>query len=166
MPDCRISSGPVDVIASGTVIAFKGHPIEIAFRPLYVPLDLTPSVPPTPAAELLPFPSRVAAGFKFVFKFQDDLPTNPPMTPTLDAKVIGTFTIEVTLKNFVSPLGSGSIDPIHVAAAFNRKIFLSYRVQVLQGGDKSFTYTFYQNRTAEQPVVSPAKPPAGAKPDA
>jgi hypothetical protein len=154
MPDSRISSGPVDVLASGTIISFKGNPIEVAIRALPVPLDLTP-IPFAPQLPLGVVPAtETVVQFKFIFRFQDDpkVPDIPIPPATIEAKTIEPLTLEVTLKNFVSPLGGGNIEPLRVGKAFNRPLYLSYRVYYLQGGDKTLTYAVYQDRSQEQPA--------------
>jgi single-stranded DNA-specific DHH superfamily exonuclease len=45
--------------------------------------------------------------------------------------------------NFKNPLGSGNDKPVAIGKVKNRKLFLSYRIYQMQGGDKTVHYTFY-----------------------
>jgi len=154
MPESLISSGPVDIVTSGTVIAFKGSAIEIAFNAFQTPLNLTPSSTPP-----LNFSPPATAGFKVIFRFVDEPNvTGTPLSPTVEAKTVEPLILELTLKNFTSPLGGGNIAPIRIGHAFNRNLYVSYRVYELQGGDKSLIFTIYQSR-AQEPATPPTAIP-------
>jgi hypothetical protein len=149
-----ISSGPVDVVASGVVIAFKNNPIEVAVHALQMPLNLSPQIPQI--ALNWPPTTPVIPSFKFIFRFVDD-PSVSPTTPnpTIDAKAVESFVLDITLRNFTSPLGGGNTEPLKVGHAFGRSLYISYRVYQLQAGDKSLAFTIYQSRTQDHPVTPP-----------
>ncbi len=103
MSGFKASSGPVDIVASGTIIAFQGNPIEVMFEPLPAPLNGELGVP---RGSLPPLPQPC---FKLTFRFVDEPAgaANPQPRSRLEAKAFGQLTLEVTLFNCTNPLGMG-----------------------------------------------------------
>jgi hypothetical protein len=148
MSGFKASSGPVDIVASGTIIAFQGNPIEVMFELLPAPLNgnlaFHESLPP------LPLPC-----FKLIFRFIDEPAgaANPQPRSRLEAKAFGQLTLEVTLFNCTNPLGMGNDHPVLLGHADGRKLFLQWRVYTLTASDKTLYFTIYQERERDPEVL-------------
>jgi hypothetical protein len=163
MPDFKASSGPCDVVASGTVIAFQGNPIEVTFDALVEPLNLTPDPPSSPQFEQRPvtFPAMRGARFKLNFQFTDEPTPGEGPVPTARIHIGGVpdqLTINFTMFNFTSPLGSGNTKPIPFGYAGDRTLYLQYRVFALRDGDKTLHFTIFQSRMVDRPRVEASSP--------
>lgn len=113
-----VKSGPAEVIASGTVIAFDNQPIEI-----------TVTLPDYTFIWLLNFIDEDG---------KDELRT--------DNRVIDENTLEMTFYNFKNPLGSGSISPLKIGTYNNKSLFIHYRIYDLNTSDKTIHYTIFLNK--------------------
>ena len=115
MEDIRITSGPAEVIAAGTVIEFNGNPVEISFGPpeerLYLVLDFIDIEDETESA--------------------------------VKAHLSEPDTLEITLLNFRSPLGSGTSKPIPAGILSGRNLYIHLRVYELVNSDKTIHYCIY-----------------------
>src|SRR5262249_59634932 len=120
------SSGPADILLSGTVIAFDGNPIALH-------LPMAPVKEEKPRSTL-------------IFRFETDKSAEGLRT---SAKAVDDRTFEITLTNFDNPLGSGTSKPLHVGEFDGRPMFLQYRVYDLAGGDKTLHFTLYVERRGE-----------------
>jgi hypothetical protein len=163
MPGFLASSGPVDLLASGTIIAFQDNPIEIVFETLASPLTLTSGTIPEPSVVFEPqvvtvpnvverknIPEKSGEWFKLIFRFIDEAPTAPDQTlrpPRIETKrEEGALVLGITLFNFASPLGSGSTKPVQFGYSRERNLYLHYRVFTLAGGDKTLQFAVFQSR--------------------
>jgi hypothetical protein len=116
-------SGPAEVVASGTVIGFRGNPIEV---------DLGPG------------------SLKIRFRFIDEADGNQP--PRVEGDNVSDKTLQLSFFNFTSPVGTGSIEPLWLGTE-NREeaaILLHYRIYALNSSDKTLQFTVY--RQANAPV--------------
>lgn len=113
-----IQSGGARVVASGSVIAFHGLPIDITLGP--------------------PF-----EGFRTFFAFVDNLPPGSP--PSYQVQAITQNILQITLANFNSPLGVGVAEPLLIATNGIDELYCSYWVHTLTGPapGKTLFYTFY-----------------------
>ena len=147
MSGFKASSGPVDIVASGTIIAFQGNPIEVMFEPLRAPLSGNQGLQDT-------FPPLPQPCFKLTIRFVDEpaVAAGPQPAPRLEAKAAGPLTLEVTLFNCTNPLGIGS-DPIVLGHADGRKLYLQWRVYTLTAADKTLYFTIYQERERDPEVL-------------
>jgi len=114
----KISSGPVDVIHSGSVITFADNPLHFTFGPEDDIIDF--------------FVEFVDEGLEF----------NEPST---EWELNGDTKLTVRLYNFrKTPIGIGLGKPVQVGEFFNRKLYLNFRVYSLsESTDVIFYYTFY-----------------------
>lgn len=115
MPDVAIRSGPVRVVASGTVTAFRDHPVDVTFT-------------------LGDERARVIV----VFEEDPDVEA-----PTVDTEVVDDDTIRFTLVNFKNPLGTGTPDPVEIGSLEGKPLWFHFRVYDVEGGDPTLGYTFY-----------------------
>lgn len=118
MSDFRAASGPTEVLATGTVIAFEGNPITIQVGPVTGPL-------------------------KLVFQFTDEAGRDEPRQ---EGKSPDPTTLEVTLFNFKNPLGSGTIKPIPIGTLAGRQLYMHYRIYALGASDKMLHFTIFRER--------------------
>ena len=111
----RIKSGPAEVIASGTVIAFKDNPVEMTL-------------------------GLAADTFTLVWEFRDD-----PETPAvrMESEVKGPNRLGMLLWNQNNPLGSGTLTPVEIGTLRGRPLYLHFRAYSLGEGDRSIQYTIY-----------------------
>lgn len=110
------SSGPAEVVASGTVTSFRGEPIEV----------------PVQGDE---------EAIVLVFAFVDDPDDEAPRVET---EVEDAGRLRLDLINFANPLGSGSPSPVDVGTLDGDPLLLHFRVRALEGADPTLTYTVYR----------------------
>jgi hypothetical protein len=116
----KIESGPAEVIDSGTVISFAGHPIKLSYR------DLNLSI-------------------SFEFKTKEH-----PESISIDGNFnenneTGMGDLKLTLYNFDDRFGAGTIKPLRIGQYENRKLYLQIRVYTLIDSlDKTLDYTIYK----------------------
>ena len=121
MDNIKMKSGSADILATGTVIAFSGNPIEIEFG---VGDDR----------------------LKIIFVFKDEEGKDSKDLRT-EGKSLDDSTLQITFFNFSNPLGSGSSKPIDFGALNNRRLYINYRIYELREGDKTLHYTIYLGET-------------------
>lgn len=124
MENIVIESGPVVVIASGTVITFKNNPIELTLGG--------------------------HGRFKMIMIFNDE---ESEEDSRVEPRVIGPSTIEVTFFNCKDPLGSGNSKPVHLGTIGGRTIYMNYRIYSYFDSDKTVHYTFYCTPAASRDVL-------------
>lgn len=114
-----ITSGPTEVISSGTVITYAGNPINMT-------IDFSDW-------KLL---------IRLIFKegTEDSI---------AGKTIENNSGIEIVFTGFNNALGSGSAEPIEIGNHQNRKLFLAYRIYRLQDVDRTIDYTIYRNIKAE-----------------
>jgi len=114
-----IHSGPALVLASGSVIAFRGNPVTLIFGPGERKL-------------------------KFEFSFvSEQTGEQSPLQVRLERP--DDFTLRLTLVNFNDPLGAGTTVPKSVGVLQGRQLYIHYRVYHLEeSADKLIHYTLYQ----------------------
>lgn len=167
MPNFLASSGPVDIVASGTVIGFEKNPIEIVFDTFVAPLDLTSAKQVPPVLPGLQVPQIPPSGgrFKLIFRFVDEeVSPNQAVPPhrIQTRREEGELTLGITFFNFKDPIGTGSIKPIQFGFSRGRNLYLHYRISALAVGDKTMHFTIFQSRTQdakERPATEPPKEP-------
>ena len=127
MPNYDATSGPAEIVASGTVIAYRGNPIAIKFgRGIFTPTG--------------------GNEFSITFHFISTVGIPTP-GPDLQVRVVGPTSIEFILSNYNNPLGIGTTEPIHIANFQNVPFFLSFRVYSLAGQtDKTLQFTVYRDK--------------------
>lgn len=111
----KIRSGQAKLIASGTVIAFKGNPVEIEI---------------TSAGESL----------KLIFFFSEENQENIPVK----ANILNAQTVELTLfrvKNSLDP--TGTLKPFSLGTWRDKQLYLHYRVYDIQDGDSAICFNIY-----------------------
>ena len=106
----------------------------------------------------LSFPFLSPPGFKLIFRFVDETqqPGAPPPVSRLEARSVGELTLEITLFNFNSPLGTGSDKPVNFGFSAGRRLYLHYRVYSLAGGDKTLQFTIYQRKEPDPELLKAA----------
>ena len=115
MTDIEIRSGPADVLASGTVIAFDKNPLRFTFGPPEERLTV-------------------------VLIFRD---VEEEEGQKLQAEVVEPSTLQLTLTNVGSQLGSGTVKPLLAGSLTGRELLLHLRIYELHDSDKTVHYTFY-----------------------
>lgn len=116
MNNVRVTSGPAEVIATGAVIAFRGHPITIEFGGREEQL-------------------------KVIFRFVDETGDGKAR---IDGKVLDAHTLEVTLFNFKNPLGTGTTQPIPIGSLADRQIYIHFRAYGLDQADRTLHFTVFR----------------------
>ena len=117
VPQALVQSGPAEVIASGTVIAFQGNPISIQFG--------------------FPMPLTVE------FEFETD--TENPGKPRFHTSAWGEHVLQLRLTNFDNSLGSGTVKPIPFGQRHERQLWIHFRVYKLGSSeDRTLHYTIFQ----------------------
>jgi hypothetical protein len=127
----EITSGPADVIASGTIISFEGNPVKIKFGPADGRLTI-------------------------IFSFENKKDQNGESNPYMNVKSLDSKTAEFKLFNFNNSLGNGTINPLPIGTLWDKKLYLHFYVYA-QGGarDKIIHYTLFQSGTVyNQPMES------------
>lgn len=110
------TSGPTDVVASGTVTSFRGEPISITVEGDEEQITL-------------------------VFAFVDDPDEE---APRVDSEVVDDQTLRLDLVNFANPLGSGSPEPVEVGTLDGDPLLVHFRVRGPEGADPTLTYSVYR----------------------
>lgn len=114
----KIESGQAEVIASGTVIAFSGDPINITFGSQNETL-------------------------KLIFEFKDEEGKGKESI-RVDANQLDPKTLKLTLFNFKNSLGSGTSKPIPIGSLDGKRLHIHYRVYSLTGSDKMLHFNIYK----------------------
>ncbi len=117
----RLSSGPAEVIASGTVIPLNLYPVEIEF-------------------------GEGTDKLRVVFRFIDEQGKDDTR---VEAAQLDQRTVEVKLHNFTNPLGAGSWTALKIGFLSGLLLYRHYRVYDIGEGRKTLHYTIYQLRAAE-----------------
>jgi hypothetical protein len=117
-----VKSGPAEIVSSGTVIGFSGHPIEIAFG--------------TPKGKLT-----------VVFKFEDDI---EQPGPHLHGQSQGNTLLTLTLHNYLASLETGSAGPFEIGHFSGRRLLLSFRVHGLKDADPLLHFTLYSVESSNE----------------
>lgn len=117
MEPLEIKSGPVEIVGSGTVIAFSGNPIEITIGP-------------------------PDGSIKIIFAFFDE---EGKTDVRVEAKLLDNETLKITLFNHRTTLGVGSSEPIPIGTTAGLRLYMNYRVFGFPGGDKTIHYTLYRS---------------------
>lgn len=115
----KIKSGKAEIISNGTVISFRGQPIQIEFE------DVLKNT------------------IRIVFEFKDDKTKED--TPYTNATADG-LNLKIELFNFNNPLGSGSSAPLQIGNFEGKPMFLNYRVYKIGKNvttDKTLQYSIY-----------------------
>ena len=125
MPGYKASSGPADVLASGTVISLNREPIKVSFG---------------------------AEGHELsvVFRFLDD-PKAKEDEAGVEIKEVDSQTAEITLQNFRSSVPRGSSTALRLGLIDGLGVYLHYRVQDIGTGDKTLQFTIFRLRRAAIP---------------
>jgi hypothetical protein len=119
-----VASGMSDVIASGSVISFKGAPITVTFGPKDQRLRMT-----------FEFGKTIAGQDLHVEQLVEGAP------------------LRLILTNFGDPLGSGSALPIQLGTLQDRPLLLNFRVYPLRDADKTIVFTLYLVRTLASQIL-------------
>jgi len=128
MDALKIYAGPaIVVIASGTVIAYQGNPIEMVYGISDKQLRL-------------------------VFRFIDEvgvMQSRVESTISKETPETQIQMLEFKLFNFKSQIGGGSREPIEIGKLNGQRVFLHFRVQHLIDSDKTLHYSlFHEARPA------------------
>jgi len=126
MEQIRIRSGPVDVLASGTVISFKNNPIELTLGPVEDYL-------------------RVILNFEIA----DD-----ETKQKFSGKLSDTRTIEITFTAIAGAInGTWTIEPLSIGFFNNRQLYLAVQFYIQSKDNKqvSLNYTFYLGEKTPSP---------------
>jgi hypothetical protein len=123
-----VASGSSEVVASGSVISFKGDPVTVTFGPPDDRLQLS-------------------------FEFKD----NPGAKDLRVEQLVEGSHMRLLLTNFNDPLGSGSSHPIQLGAIRERALFLNFRVYSLREADRTVVYTLYLANTLASRLTDLAK---------
>lgn len=115
MEQLRIRSGPAEVLASGTVIAFGHNPIEVTWGE-----------------------GDSRSGLMLTFADAD----GPDQAVVGDVEVVGNI-LNITFVNCNSALGMGSMKPIEIGTYLGKTLYFQYRIHALTEADKLLHYTFY-----------------------
>lgn len=116
MEPVEVKSGSADIIASGTAIAFNGHPIEITFGPKSNRLTLI----------LILNDNKNDKESKFESNIVDDA------------------TLKLVFTNVNNPLGIGNISPVNIGELDGRELYLNTRIYSIEGiKDKTVHYNIY-----------------------
>lgn len=116
MKETTIISGPVEVISTGSVIAYWQQPIELNV----VLEDFT---------------------LRLIFKFEETEDKTMKAVPT----IVENDRLEILFTNYSSSLGAGNAQPLGIGSSLGRQLTLSYRIYTLtEGADKLLHYTIYR----------------------
>jgi len=127
MDPVDIYSGGLKVISSGTITSFEQQPIKIIFGPRDKRLNLILS---------------------FIDKCDAD---NKPTKRAVEAKNLDNDSFELIFSNFNSPLGSYSVEPVHIADFSGLPVLFSFFIIAhKESGGKTIHFTLYLE-TSEEP---------------
>ena len=107
----RLSSGPCEIIASGSVISYLGNPISITCGLKNLPINL-------------------------VINFQEDKANKEQR---ISGQIISPSSLLLTFFN-ISNLGSGSINPVEIGNFLGHKTFLHFRAYSLSGSSDTLLH--------------------------
>lgn len=111
----KIKSGNNEILYSGTVIAIKKENIVFEFPEMH-------------------------NSYKFIFEFVKDsnIPDSPIQFDLKDSK-----TLEIKLINIDKSIASGNSDILDLGSLNGKKLYLNYRILVINELSHSLSYTFY-----------------------
>lgn len=123
--DVKVESQSVDVIASGTVIAFIHEPITISIGP------------PTDRLNII-----------IVFEIATTpFPIPGSTKPEVRSEILNPSTLRMTFKNVYAQAGYGTVNPFSIGTIEGKQVYMQYRIYDLGGtSDKMLHYTFYRSR--------------------
>ena len=126
----KIYSGPkIVVIASGTVIAYRGNPIQIVYGDAEKQVRLT---------------------FQFIDQegvSQSRIESNLHLIKETQVQML-----EFKLFDFKDQLGSGTKEPVEIGTLNGHKVFLHFRIQHMPGSDKTFHYSLFHEARPAAPT--------------
>jgi hypothetical protein len=118
--DVKVESQSVEVIASGTVIAYAGEPIKISFGPS-------------------------ADRMNIIIVFKDE--AAKVSESGVKANIIDSNTLQLTFLNVNAQMGYGSTKPFSIGTIENKRVYMQYRIYDIGiGCDKMFHYSFYRSK--------------------
>ena len=121
----KISSGPAEVIDSGSVISFDGNPIKLVYKELNIAIV-------------------------FEFKTDEENKSTHISGDYLEGNVTEPGTLMLTLHNFDDRFGAGTVKPMAIGKYEGRKLYIQLRVYTLIGSpDKTLEYTLYLGEEVE-----------------
>ncbi len=113
---CKVTSGNAKVVASGTAISFNGAPIEI----------------------------EIGADSPLAIRLIFEESQSGLNSPEIRAHAPDQNTLELTLRNFDNPIGTGTTKPLRVATISGREAYLHFRVFALPGSsDKTVHFSIF-----------------------
>lgn len=121
----KISSGPAEVIDSGTVISFAGNPIKLSYKDLDIAI---------------------------VFEFTTDEENKSAHVSGsyVEGDVTEPGILKLTLHNFDDRFGAGTVKPMPIGKYEGRRLYIQLRVYTLLGSpDKTLEYTLYSGEEVE-----------------
>ncbi len=114
--EAEITAGGRRVLASGSVVAFRGEPVELKLKQK----------------------GKEFFAVSFVFRKKDG-----GQCPRAAFEPKGERRMEVALTGFETPAGYGSEEPVTIALNGRHRVLLHYRVIALPGSDCLLHYTLY-----------------------
>lgn len=108
-------SGGREVIASGTIVPFRGESVTI---------EVTEK-------------AKISIHLRFGDTKEDE-------KPTVDAKAIDDTTLDLVLINYAQVLGAGFLEPIEFGMIDGTRVFLALRAYALKGGAPTVHFTLYR----------------------
>ena len=120
MLEFKATSGPTEIVASGTLIAYQSNPITVYWGE-----------------------SEQSQDFKVTFRFTDEEGKEKYRT---EFNQIDSHSLEIHMINFKNPLGVGSKNPLQIGKKGNQKIWLHYRVYHFRDSDKTLQFTVYREK--------------------
>ena len=137
MDSVKIYSGPkMVVLISGTVIAYRGNPIEIVYGTGEKQLRLT--------FEFIDQEGVLAS------RLESNLHLIQARGETEEvARQVQM--LEFKLFNFNDQLGSGTKEPVEIGKLNGHSVFLHFRVHNMPGSDKTFHYTLFHEKRPAAP---------------
>ena len=124
--DKKISSGPAEVIDSGSVISFAGNSIKLSYKDLNISIV-------------------------FEFKTDEENKSTRVSGSYVEGSVIEPGTLNLTLHNFDDRFGAGTVKPMAIGKYEGRKLYIQLRVYTLLGSpDKTLEYTLYSGEEVDE----------------
>lgn len=114
--DYKIYTGGRAAIATGSVIAYEGAPIEIRFT------------------------FDESKFLRLIFNFHDD---GSGPEGRVEVKILAETHVELNLYNFTNPLGDGTKRPIEIGQLNGRPLSLHFRVYHLPDADKTLQFSIF-----------------------
>jgi hypothetical protein len=125
------------VLLSGTVIAYRGNPIEIVYGVTENQIRLTfEFIDQEGLAQ-----SRMESNIELV-QARQGVETTETQVQVLEFKLF----------NFKDRLGSGTKDPVEIARLNGHRVFLHFRVHHMPDSDKTFHYTLFHEKRPAAPT--------------